>query len=346
MIGGRSHISIKSGNSPLDTVFSALGALFLVIAIGTTGFMITEEQWGFWKSLYFCLITITTVGYGDYGLSPAGERFATVVLLIGIGTATFCFGQITRALIAYQFDWRRRMQNKINQISNHYIICSSGPLGEEVWKHLLQTTARVVVIEQDAERVENLTDEGMLVVHGNPTEDEALIAAGIERACGLTTVSENDPVNIVVTLSARELNPKITIVACAHDSTSIAKLRRAGADHVIAPDVHGGRDIAQTLVEPDLAAFMANACDDEGGYRVVAVRIDNDSSMVGQSLRQYGEKRPDFVLVALRLPDGSMRLRPRADTHFSVDDVLIIAADVETVSHIRADASATKRRAA
>ena len=210
----------------------------------------------------------------------------------------------------------------------------------------MEADANLVVIESDADRMEHLADNGLLVVHGDPTEDEILLAAGIDRACGLTTVSGDDPINIVVTLSARELNPDIIIVACAHDATSIAKLRRAGADHVIAPDVHGGRDIAQTLVEPDLAAFMANACDDEGGYRVVAVRVEDNSWMVGQTLREYGATRPHVVMVALRMPDGTMRLRPPADTQFTTDDVLIIASDVSTVAQIRDDASASRRKAA
>ncbi|MFQ5655525.1 MAG: potassium channel family protein, partial [Planctomycetota bacterium] len=82
--------------------FRALLALILVLRFGTCGFTLIQDGWDIWKSLYFTIITITTVGYGDYGLNPIGERFTTVLLVVGLATSTYAFGQLVQAAVSHQ----------------------------------------------------------------------------------------------------------------------------------------------------------------------------------------------------------------------------------------------------
>lgn len=105
-------------NEEVQHVLRCLVALLLVIAGGTMGFTLIEEEWGLWKSLFFTLITITTVGYGDQGLSDGGQVFAAVLLLFGIGTATYSLTSLVQAAVSYQHSGKKRMKARVAKLEN------------------------------------------------------------------------------------------------------------------------------------------------------------------------------------------------------------------------------------
>ena len=138
----------KSLFAPPRGATRALLALLGVVLFGSWGFM-WVEGWDFWQALFFTLITVTTVGYSDYGLSPAGERVAVVLLLGGIAVATYAFGQLVQAVVHYRETRRRAMNNKIMKMSGHWIICGLGRIGRAVCIHLAQRNVSFVVIDRD-----------------------------------------------------------------------------------------------------------------------------------------------------------------------------------------------------
>ena len=142
---------IASHHSERRRLVRAVLALVLVLSFGTAGFVLIEG-WEPWKALYFTLITITTVGYGDEGVSEVGKRFTTILLLGGIATATYAFGQIVQAAVNYQLAWRRRMHQAIEKLNGHYIICGLGSVGRAVCDRLSAEGKPFVVIEADEER--------------------------------------------------------------------------------------------------------------------------------------------------------------------------------------------------
>jgi voltage-gated potassium channel len=107
-------------------------ALLIVTAIGRAGFMLIERDWSLWKALFFTLITITTVGYGDQGLSSNGEVFAAMMILLGIGTATYSLSSLVQIAVTYQASWKRRMQRHISRLEDHFIISGYGRIGQTV----------------------------------------------------------------------------------------------------------------------------------------------------------------------------------------------------------------------
>lgn len=317
----------------------ALTALTGVIVFGTVGLMIIESDahWGFWQSLYFTLITITTVGYGDEGLSPSGKGFTLILLGLGIATATYAFTQLMQAAIGYQLDWRRRMQKEIDRLSDHFIVCGIGRVGRAVCDRLERAGLPFVVIEKDNEPSERARNSGCLVVQGMASDDEALIQAGIERARGIVCAVDSDSENIATTLSAKELNPGILIISRANRERSIRKIRRAGATHVVAPSLKGGEDIANLLIRPNLAQFLGQG----SGYELNEVTIDRRSPLVGQTLSEYGAKEPRIVFVAIKRADGSTQIRPFGGEPFQADDVIIVVGEADAVVRMAANAGST-----
>ena len=122
---------------PLDDFDAAVrccSIISCVILVGTIGFFVIEKDWSLWQSLYFTLITITTVGYGDEGISSAGEKFAAFMLICGIGTFTYSLSALIQIAANYQAAMERKMQRQIDKMSGHIIVCGYGRIGHMICK--------------------------------------------------------------------------------------------------------------------------------------------------------------------------------------------------------------------
>ncbi|MEL7088208.1 MAG: potassium channel family protein, partial [Planctomycetota bacterium] len=176
-------------------VFHAVLALLFVIAAGTAGFSLLEEQWSAWDAFFFTLITITTVGYGDYGLDFRGEIFALTLLLTGIAVTTYAFGQVVQLAVTSRVVWRRQMLKTIERMQDHYIVCGAGRVGRAVCERFEESGVPLVVIDRDAERCEWARAHGHLAIEGNATDDGTLLAAGVVRCKGLVASAPSDNEN-------------------------------------------------------------------------------------------------------------------------------------------------------
>jgi voltage-gated potassium channel len=331
-----SFAQLDSGDDSVNRtrILRAMAALAAVLIFGTCGFMIIQDQWGFWKSIYFTLITITTVGYGDYGLSPAGQQFTAVLLVGGIATATYAFGQLMQSIVAYQLNWRARMQKEIDQLRDHHIICGFGRVGCLVCGRLDKESIPFVVIEKDNERFKQARERGYYAIHGAGSDDELLIHAGVDRARSVVTAVDSDSENILITLSARELNPKVQIISRADGEGVSDKIKRAGASHVVSPAHKGGNDMAELIINPHLSDFLQGSNGTDCGYKLGEVRIEEGSSLVGRTPSEVGDQEPSLVFVAIKHSDGSTQIRPSVDQAFQSNDILIFAGDYDAIDRM------------
>jgi len=317
----------------------ALLALVAVLTFGTCGFMIIQEDWGFWRSLYFTVITITTVGYGDYGLCEAGERFTAILLIFGIGTATYAFGEVVKSAIAYQSAWSFRMQRKVDRINDHFVICGFGRVGKTVCERLTEQSVPFVVIENDDDAIKACLARDYLCVRGEASADATLLEAGIQRARGCVCAVDSDSLNIVITLGARELNPDILIVSRADAEDAVHKIHRAGASHVVSPLLRGGDDIANRLTRPHLTEFIDQSRDEASGYKLGEVKVAPASTLVGKTLKDYGRSHSSIAFLAIKQADGQTRIRPKADEAFAAGDIVFVVGDSDGVYQMSRDAA-------
>jgi voltage-gated potassium channel len=317
-------------------LFVAIALLVSVMTFGTLGFMYIQEDWGAWDALYFTMITISTVGYGDYGLNPTGQRFTSLLLLIGIVTASYAFGQFVQTMMAYQMNWRRTMQRQIDAMQDHFIICGLGRTGRAVAANLSESTFSFVAIDPDEKRCDWARQHGYLALAGSAADDEMLFKAGVERAKGIICAAARDSDNIVITLTARDLNPEVTIVSRADDDDSIHKLRRAGATHVVAPSVRGGGEMAAMLTRPHLANFLSTSRTEGQDQAITEITIRKGSRLVGKTVREYGQEEESLIFVAVKHASSPTMLRPSADEQFQDDDIVIVIGESTAISRMAA----------
>ena len=317
---------------------------------GTVGYVLIEG-WSPWDAFYMTVITVTTVGYGEvHPLSEAGRAFTVVILLTGVG-AFFYAVSLFMALLAegsfLERRARRRLARMLDDLTDHFILCGFGRMGEIIAREFSRHGVPFVVIERNAERVQVAMDQGFTAVEADGSSEEVLRRVRIDRARGLVAAVSTDAENVYAVLSARLLKPDLFIVGRAETEDARVKLKRAGADRVISPYHIGGVQLAQTALRPAVVDFVQLATSSENmDLTFEQVHIDARSSLAGLSLLEAGlRQRFGVVVVGIRRADGRMDFNPEPETTMRGGDDLVVLGRAASLRELEAAANAGARSA-
>ena len=314
----------------------ALTLMSSVLIIGVLGYrFLSELSWI--DALYMTIITVTTVGFSEVGPMDTQEKLFTVVLIIlSIFIFAFAISVITEYILSrnsLEELKNKKVKNKIENLSDHVIVCGFGRNGMQAVKRLTAYNKSFVIIERDKEVIEKY-DEDVLFVEGDANEDEVLLAAGIDRARYLITALPDDATNLFVVLSARQLNKALFIVTRASLQTSQKKLLLAGADKVIMPDKIGGDHMASLIVMPDLITFMDKlGVEGEHTTNLEEVAIEDFKEQVEcNSLRDLDlRRRTGCTIIGYIEPDGNYIINPEADLQLQPRSKVIVLGRPEQI---------------
>ncbi|KJR43241.1 TrkA-N domain-containing protein [Candidatus Magnetoovum chiemensis] len=294
--------------------------------MGIFGFM-AIESWNFFDSLYMVVITLATIGYGEtHPLSAHGRMFNIAFIVIGVAIIAYTIDVFLTLFIEGHIGeliGKTRMEKKINNLNNHYIICGYGRMGKIIYKDLQSKGIQAVAIEEQTNSADY--DDTLLIIKGSATNDEILIKAGIMKAKGVITVLTSDADNLFVVLSARSLNPSIEIIARGEDRNTEKKLIWAGANRVVSPYQEGGFKIVMSIVNPGVVHFVDFALKDQDlGLKMDELLIRKGSKLDGITIGKAGLDRMDgILLVAVIQADTFINFKPSYTTVLNAGDVLI-----------------------
>jgi len=301
-----------------------------IITIGTIGFYYLENL-SFFDALWLTFVTVLTVGYGDiYPKTVGGKIFAFIVISLGIGFFAYVIGFITANIIEGEFSQnvrRRRMEGKIKNLQNHIILCGLGRIGYQVAVKLLHENIPFVAIEQDLNTI-NKFSQKILTINGDATEETVLRQAGIEKAAGLVAALPVDADNLVIVLTAREINPVIHIVARAEKTESEGKLQRIGANVVINPAKIGGKRIALSVIRPNSIEYMDKIFHNpKEDFGIDELKITANAKVVGQKIREIG-LREQFGITILTIKRVNQYIsNPHGEEKIELHDVIIVVGE-------------------
>ena len=326
--GGRGPISYWD-RGPVRRIAVGFGALGLVMLYGIAGYMVMG--WTFMDSLYQVFITISAVGLTEvHPLVTTPLRLHTMlVIALGLFSVAFTVGGFVSLLTEGEFQkylGQQRMMKQIETLRGHTIVAGFGRVGALVCEGLASSEMPFVIIEQDHERLSELETRGFLYLVGDATEEAILKEAGIERAAVLVTAMPNDAANVFITLTARDLSPKLMIIARAEQPSTQKKLKQAGANHVIMPAVIGAHRIVSLLRNPTAVEFVELVTQRSSlAIEMDDVPIRGDSPLAGQSLRDADiGRRTGVIVIAIKRRDGHVEFPPSGDHPFEPGDSIVL----------------------
>ena len=309
----------------------AVALVVLVASFGTIGYVVIEG-WGFTDALYMTVITLASVGFKEvHDLSLAGRIFTIILIIGGVGTVAYALGAGAKIILEGELQevyGRRRLEKKIRELKNHYIVCGYGRMGKIICRELREKHIKFVIVEKQPDVT--MESDDYLVFHGDATKDEILKELGIEKAKGLVSVLPTDAENLFVVLSARVMNQNLFIVARAGEEGSEQKLLRAGADKVVSPYHIGGLRIAHTVLKPAVVDFIEFATKSGNiDLQMEEVQIKESSPLVGKSLDESGIGRElGIIIVAIKRPNGEMKFNPTFRSAIKEGDTLIALGEI------------------
>ena len=324
-------------------IYYAIAFLMAVLFIGTVGYIYLED-YSWMDAFYMTVITVSTVGFGEIApLHPVGKLFTSLLIITTFGTFAYVISMITRYLISGQYRIYYKtfqVNNQLEKLSNHVIICGYGRNGRQAVKTLQAHKVPFLVIESDLELVHKLREEdsNILVIDGDATDDSVIIKAGINRALALITTLPRDTDNLFVVLTARDINKGLNIISRASDDRSEHKLRIAGANNVILPDKVGGAHMATLVTSPDLMQFLDQ----------ISMMGEDESTLVEI---QFKNLPPDFEhksilelekryqtgarIIGFKTPENKIIVNPSPETELVPKSKLFVLGNINQIIKIK-----------
>ncbi len=246
----------------MDSKKKVITLILLVLGLvlmGTLGYMFLLNL-GLVDALYMTVITISTVGYKEVAdMTSEAKLFSMLLIIMSIGTVGYLVSNIVSFFLEGEVKevWRRRkMENTIASLEDHYIICGAGETGIFVINQFKKQEIPFVVIDKSQELCHRLSEENINYVHGDATMDHILEKAGILRAKGLVASLGKDSENVYTVLTARQMNEHLHIVARSIDEHAHEKLIKAGANNAVSPNEIGGIRMAALVLKPSVVSFL------------------------------------------------------------------------------------------
>ncbi len=317
-------------------------AFVAVLGVGTVVFQALLGE-GWVDSFYRSVVSTTLTGLYTAPESDAGKLFTVVLLFAGVAVFFYIAGVvvdiITRGVLSDVFGERRR-RREIEELRDHVIICGYGRVGRSVAAEFRATETPYAVVDVTPESVDLAQRDGAPVVLGDGTEDVDLERAGIFRARGLVASADSDEKNLYITLSARAQRPDLFIVARASNEGAARKIRLAGANRVVQPYSHAGVQLANLVVKPQVADFLAIVTTAGGAVpdlRFEEIEVTRECGLAGTTIGELSVRDvTGAMIVALRRLDGSFEVTPGPDAILGEGEIVIGVGSTDEMARLEA----------
>lgn len=306
----------------------------LTVVIAVTGYVIAG--WSLLDAIYMVVITIFGVGYGEVQplTSNALKIFTILVIIAGVLSAAYIVSGFVQLITEGEIRKLinvKRMNKDIELLEDHVIICGFGRIGQMVAQELKTAHQPFVILDNNPERIELALEQSYLTYLGNATDESSLQAVQIHKARTLTTVLPNDAANVFITLTAREMNSQLVILARGEIPSTEKKLRLAGANHVILPASISAVRMAHLITNPSAIDFLSQT-DGQASLNELLAELDIQiqelpiqEALVGGTIGDVETRgHGTFIIVALRRAEGDIVIHPQRNVYLAKGDVLML----------------------
>ena len=329
--------------SPLQRIRSGALVLAAIFVVAVCGFhLLDPDRDSNWiDDIYMVVITISSVGFSDKtNVGWQLQIFYILVIVFGMSAAAYTVGGFFQLMTEGEIERAlgvRRMTREMEKLNNHVVVCGFGRIGQILTAELKHRGRPFIVVERENDRIQEAQSLGYIALNGDALDDEVLETVGIHRANVLVTALAEDADNVFITLTARNLNPDLYIIARGEQSNTQRKLRQAGANRVVQPAMIGAQRMASMITRPSTAEFLELV----GDKSKVDVELDEfplgpESTIVGKTVNDAAARQTHRIgIVAIKPSEGKMLFNPGGDYVFRVGDTLIVMGETAGIDSFR-----------
>jgi voltage-gated potassium channel len=330
--------------SPLHRIRTGAVVLCAVVVCAVLGYRLAGRDW--LDALYMVVITVSTVGFGERSQLPPAQQWLTMgLIVVGISAAVVSLGGFIQMMMEGEIERALnvgRTSRAIQHLDGHVVLCGFGRIGRILAKELRNKRQAFVIIDNRAEAVGDAQNLEYLVLSGDATEEEVLREAGVERAKTLVTALPSDAANVFITLTGRNLNRDLQIIARGELPSTEKKLLQAGANRVVLPAAIGAHRMASIITRPSTIELLELV----SGQSTLDVEVDeivlpSTSALVSKTIVDAEtRRRHGLLVVAVKQSSGAMMFNPGTEVVFQAGDTLIVMGHVDDIDRFRRDFNA------
>jgi len=293
----------------------------------------------YFDAFYMTIITLSTVGFEEFipvSSSTKGKVFTIGLITLGMGNLIYVLTALNTYIIngtVQRFIRRKKMIKEIKRMSKHIIVCGAGTMGCHVIKQLYQSNHPFVVIENDQNTWESIRKKypSVQCLIGDATSDSLLGDAGVQKAKSIAAVLSSDKDNLFLSISAKYLNPNISVFSKVIDLKNSNKLIRAGVSSLIPPEYLGGIRLASEITKPYTVDFIDNLMDSKNLVKIEKLFIPSNAWIVGKTLQEidFTNKTGCQVIAFQSEATGIYNLNPTAKDIVEANTNLLFFATIE-----------------
>jgi voltage-gated potassium channel len=323
-------------------------ALLAVVFGGAMGYyFIGGGRWAFWDCLYMTVITVTTVGYGETleGMDKVeyARGFTILLLVFGTGSIVFFASMITAFIVEGDLKealFDQKLKKRMKRMQQHVVVCGVGTTGRNVIEEMLKTNVSVVAVDLLEHELKEIADKypkaEFSYIVGDATDDDILAQLNLPNARGLIAALASDKDNLYLTVSARQLGPKLRIVARAAELSHVEKIKRSGADAVVSPNFIGGMRLVSEMVRPAVVGFLDGMLRDKrAAYRIEEVTLKTPDKVAANLGDAKVRERFGMNVLAIRNEGNEYVYNPGPEEKLSVGTTLVVLGSPEQVASLR-----------
>lgn len=296
------------------------GVLFFYFEQGNQG-----ETLSLFDSIYWAVVTMTTVGYGDFTpVTPEGRLIFIILGTSGVVLWGFLASVVVSLVVESNLSGVFGLDKC--KFEDHFVLCGWTSIGEIALEELLLDDKKIAVITNDKDDVTTIKRKGnrknLFSIYGDPSKAEILEQAGIDRASVVILCMDDDSKNLITALHIKDRNPSARLIVKTNRSELKETMEIAGVTFVTTPHELSGRLVASAAFEPDVANLIDDitTATNVGGYDLREYVLSKKGTVKNLS-RELKEKTNTTLLAVAKQSkeDDKWKLHPNPDQDMIVN---------------------------
>ena len=312
-------------------LLTLLFLLFFIVMIAGIAIYVLEEKINpniesLFDAIYWALVTISTVGYGDISpVTDEGRTISIFIIISGIAMMSFSTSIIVSAFSEKLSELKEnRIIEQINKNKSFLLICGYGQLAKMFFRQRETEMLNYIILENNPEKVKLAIKDGYRAIHEDASRYDTLKKFNTDHAdITMLCLADNDVENIYISLNAKSISRKIKVIARASNSAMVSKFKYAGVDHVLLPNMVANTMIYTAITQPTMHKAIHAILTGKNIARIDEVHVNYYPTLIGKNIEELHLKKSKLLFLGIKR-EGEFMFNPPLSSSIEHHDILLV----------------------